>query len=677
MFNDWTSSFTPNSQTDRNFDSAAFTFQYATSAWSANLGGDWADTSYTPPRDHGFDLWFEGASDTGVGRATNNQYRPGSDPSMSWWTGAQGNEPLPQAQANAQPTAPISASDIDAQVVVPGIKLIVIKGLQDGAKVFYKVLPPGPPKPGDKPPDFVPARPLSAGQAAFSYQDPFDKKQSVIVKIDNPGSDAADAIFGLKVVGTRIAGQKISGNFFGGLFGSYISGDTICLPTPAEAQQIKVAAEWAQSISYLKSYVTQAQSGAKKALDMLKMARTEWWWGRSLLPNLGAVVADGSKYDKNTFWSALRRLALANDYDRFVNKTFTEAAFKTDPRITELQNLTVSTAGLGGFLMENPEVRGHMPVKIVEPGKLPIFNYEFSLFVRSELIRLNYTLTGKYAAAVKTAVKKAADLVDLGFLIDGKSDAWDSQNSKVRGRELPQTPDGCPALPFLDIGVVTSQGATIGRQAELFRRLGIVGITARQTEFQILLDGVAGTLTHANEITARARTGAATLAINIQNFLENPGVIMTATDTREVVDRRYVDGLLTAMDFNVLLERYVRDPSNQQHFNDLHRFFGPNGELADLLRDDPDVTDFAVVPADDAMRIINTLMIGNRQLQGIQFLTDPWVEFPNEEVAGLRQYRQRVDQLQALQGVPLTHYRPYQREQLGALLLTTRGNCRG
>ena len=581
-----------------------------------------------------------------------------------------------------------NASGPNRYVWAAGNKLFQIAGLAPGTKV--KATIPDPTRP--RSPTKMTVTADKSGLATIIFPDSKNLRKSASITIIR-GTKILYA-YGLSVNGAGPNNTTIALSTKLGFptrpFGTYVSGYTLFVPSAKDIAATRTAGNWAKKFGH--SIINQLfylmETGEKIGLDLIKHYYATWFHGKELLPVLGRIVDNGNRYKEQTFWAAMDRLnavIIANSITRFIAK---EVLFKTSPALSSIKNLTPSTAALSGFLTLHPEVRGHEPVAVITSDKkTKTYDYSFSTWVRRRIVGLFYSVSGKFAPAVKRALQVATASAHLNFLIDGKNDAYDAAKKAVRGRELQVLPEDCPPLPFLDGQLVDELGTTAGQEVQAIQTAGIAAAIATATEFTILAQNIHFAERNPLTIARRANGSPEHFVELLVQLFTIPGVIITARfgrgrRTGQIIDRQYLRNFFRDEGDQLRddLTAYVQNPTNQDHYNNVRRHFTTDNRvflfnLYQELDNDIDIDDIHVINPDDAMRIINTLLVGNPQMQGQQFRTNPWVELATEETNQLREYRQQVEQLRRNQNVPLRNFPAYNTDHLLRLLTYTVADC--
>ena len=585
---------------------------------------------------------------------------------------------LSWAIENSQPNDQTGPSPF---VWASGQKLFQITGLAPGSNIKATIT--GQQKPTSQ--KIINASADKTGTATIIYDDPANRLKTVSVAILNTQGKTSYS-YALNVDGTGPKWTKITlrntlGKVVTSPLGSYISGFQLYVPTAQEVSAATTAANWAEKFDgTMKSHFNAMERGEKSGLDLIKHFYATWFHGRKFLPALGDIVDNGNTYDQSTFWTAMDRLNSVVIVDSTTRLIANEAQFNSNPAIATIGNLTPSTAALSGFLTLHPEVRGHNPVVVLKKGQKGTYDYSFSTWVRRRIIGLFYSVTGRFAPTVKRALQVATENSNLNFMIDGKNDAYDPITKAVRGRELQVVSDECPALPFLDAARVAEYGTAAGRAIHDVNTVGIATRTGIATHTTIAHGNIIFATQNPDTIMRRSRGGGLRIAQLIESFFTIPGVIIDFTlfdgwhVNRETLRDFFNDGMVS---FRRALALYAVNPTLRTNEMRLRAYFGNEGRFYREIMDEYAVNEetVRVLNANDAMRIINTALVGNNQIQGQRFRTDPWIQFATEEANNLRDYRNRVEALRRALNLPFRNFDAYTQENVIHLLNDTRADC--
>lgn len=455
----------------------------------------------------------------------------------------------------------------------------------------------------------------------------------------------------------------------------------------SEAKALTPAFELIDRVSHLKKLVSDVENGSRLKIAEMKDIYNTWSTGKKLIPSLGALVWHGSLFARSTFWDAFNRLTSAIRFNEITNFIKREANLSFNPIIADpkspIKGLSAGTSALQGFLVRHPEVNGNQPIKVIKDGKIIAYNKAFSLWIRQSLVELNYTIKGDFARGLKIALKKAAsDGSDLGFLIDGANDAWDPATKRTRptARELQSQPFRIPALPVLHINTVNAYrpprdpftgnlGETAPQLLANIQATAMAAQVAAATTQTMFERGINFTLRNQREVYRRAGNDRNTeFLTDIVRFLTIPGVLITGNIYGEGGRVRPLnqedihalfqegdngEGAFSAFQARLMEEmyNYFANPTLFLQYEAVHELFRPGNvnnptiSLDEILLNavaEGRIQNFRILNADDTMRLINTLMIGNEAPQGLRFTQNPWLALIEEEFNGIRRFQENL-----------------------------------
>lgn len=466
-----------------------------------------------------------------------------------------------------------------------------------------------------------------------------------------------------------------------------INENQVHFATEAEAKALIPVFNWTDRISHLKKLVLEVENDSRLKIAEMKDTYKTWSTGKKLIPSLGDLVGHGSLFGWRTFWDSLNRLKSAIRFNDIANFIKREAKLSFNPIIADtkspIKGLTAGTSTLQGFLVRHPEVNGNQPIKVIKDGKIIAYNKSFSLWIRESLVALNYTIKGDFSVEVKGALRKAAiHGSDLGFLIDGVNDAWDSTTKRTRpaARELQSVPFRIPDLPVLNAEIVNayrpprdpSTGNLMETAPQLIANIQARGMAAQvaATTTQMIFErGINFTLRNQREVNLRATNDRNTdFLTDLVHFLTILGVLITGNIydgngrvrplNQEDIFALFQEGddgrgrFYTFEDrFAEEMYNYFEDPGFFPQYEAVHELFRPGNvnnatiSLDEILLNavaEGRIQNFRILNADDTMRLINTLMIGNEARQGLQFTQNPWLALIEEELNGIRRFQENL-----------------------------------